>query len=683
MRDSDLAPRPEAHYSADVVADRSIVRSLPAICQFGRYELLGRIAVGGMAEIFLARERENIAGAGHRHLVIKRVLSHVVDDPTFQDMFFDEARLAMRLQHPAIVHIYEFGEEAGSTYLAMEWVDGIALGKLIRRARDVGGIPAPVCVKIAATVAEALHYAHRVRGDEGQPLGIVHRDVSPQNIMVSNEGNVKLLDFGIAKATDQLSRTSDGQVKGKFAYMAPEQCVGDPVDGRADVFALGVCLFESLTGKPLYHRKTQYETMRAVLEDPLPTLATRRPDLPEDLDAILQKALAKDANDRFADAGQMQLALEQWLARHQEVVLATSIADHLGEVLGSDVVRGPQVDSTPFGQSFKGSMPAAPIPSLPPSSITSRPPPPASVEELGSSALIELESAEEKKKRPVWLWLVPLLLLLLVGGGVAAWLTMGSPELAATGPAPGTAIPGTATPSAALPAETPGSSLVVPPPTAQGTDEGAATDDNAGGEPSVPAVSDSSPAGEAPATDVPAADATGLLRVDSRPSGARVSIDGEFRGETPLTLDGLPVGQLRVEISRRGYRDWEGLAVLRDGQTVSLTPTLTRARPGARMRPTPMETVDTSAMDTSAMEATPPPQMTQRATGSGELRVNTRPWSRVYVGDRLLGTTPLGGVSLPAGRANLRFVDRDGETHRRSVTIRQGERETLFLDFSQ
>lgn len=628
-----------------------------------------------MAEIFLARERENIAGAGHRHLVIKRVLSHVVDDPTFQDMFFDEARLAMRLQHPAIVHIYEFGEEAGSTYLAMEWVDGIALGKLIRRARDVGGIPAPICVKVAATVAEALHYAHRVRGDEGQPLGIVHRDVSPQNIMVSNEGNVKLLDFGIAKATDQLSRTSDGQVKGKFAYMAPEQCVGDPVDGRADVFALGVCLFEALTGKPLYHRKTQYETMRAVLEDPLPTLATHRPDLPQDLDDILQKALAKDAVDRFADAGQLQLALEQWLARHQEVVLATTIADHLGEVLGSDIVRGPQVDSTPFGQSFKGSMPGAPIPSLPPSSITSRPPPPASVEELGSSALIELESAEEKKRRPVWLWLVPLLLLLLIGGGAAAWLLMPSGEIAMA--------PGTATPSAVLPgAESPGSSLVVPPAAVLIPGNGEA------GDPANNATTDSTPTAEAPTeqpTEVPAvvaADGTGLLRVDSRPTGARVSIDGEFRGETPLSLDGLPVGQLRVEISMRGYRDWEGLAVLRNGQTVALTPTLRRARTNGQMRRTPVETMEAVVADTSVMEA-PPAPMTQRPTGTGELRVNTRPWSRVYLGDRLLGTTPLGGVSLPAGRTSLRFVDRDGETHRRSVTIRAGERETMFLDFSE
>ena len=658
-----------------MVADRSIVRSLPAICQFGRYELLGRIAVGGMAEIFLARERENIAGAGHRHLVIKRVLSHVVDDPTFQDMFFDEARLAMRLQHPAIVHIYEFGEEAGSTFLAMEWVDGIALGKLIRRARDVGGIPAPVCVKIAATVAEALHYAHRVRGDEGQPLGIVHRDVSPQNIMVSNEGNVKLLDFGIAKATDQLSRTSDGQVKGKFAYMAPEQCVGDPVDGRADVFALGVCLFEALTGKPLYHRKTQYETMRAVLEDPLPTLATHRPDLPKDLDEIVQKALAKNAVDRFADAGQMQLALEQWLARHQEVVLATRIADHLGEVLGSDMVRGPQVDSTPFGQSFKGSMPVAPIPKLPPSSITSRPPPP-SVEELGSSALIALESTEEEpKRRPIWLWLAPLLVLLLVGGA-AAYFTMYPGEVAtsATPSVPGTSVPNATVPNAAVPnAAVPNAAVPSVTPTSPVDSSAAAT------------ATTIIPAGEpAVVADPPVAEGTGLLRVDSVPTGARVSIEGEFRGETPLSLDGLPVGELRVAVSLRGYRDWEGLAVLRNGQTVALAPTLSRARPGTRMSTTPEDTVaavDTS--DTDESEDVAPTPMAERASGTGELRVNTRPWSRVYVGERLLGTTPLGGVSLPAGRTNLRFVDRDGETHRSTVTIRAGEQETIFLDFAQ
>lgn len=619
-----------------------------------------------MAEIFLARERENIVGAGHRHLVIKRVLSHVVDDPTFQDMFFDEARLAMRLQHPAIVHVYEFGEEAGSTYLAMEWVDGIALGKLIRRARDVGGIPAPVCVKVAATVAEALHYAHRVRGDEGQPLGIVHRDVSPQNIMISNEGNVKLLDFGIAKATDQLSRTSDGQVKGKFAYMAPEQCVGDPVDGRADVFALGVCLYEALTGKPLYHRKTQYETMRAVLEDPLPTLKAHRLDLPQDLDEIVQKALAKDASDRFRDAGEMQFALEQWLARHQEVVLATRIADHLGEVLGSDMVRGPQVDSTPFGQSFKGSIPSAPIPKLPSSSITSRPPPP-SVEELGSSALIALDSAEERKKRPFWFWLVPLLLLLFVGVGVAAWLLMPPDEIAAI-------PPGTASTAPVVPP-------VVPPVVADGLPDEGTQADNAGTEIPVDTVGtpeniDSIPEPANP----PVAEGTGSLRVDSRPTGARVSIDGEFRGETPLSLDGLSVGQRRVEITLRGYRDWEGLAVLVDGQPVALTPTLRRARTTAMRAAQMRETMnETSVMEEPVMVA--PPAMTPRR-GTGELRVNTRPWSRVYVGDRLLGTTPLGGVSLPAGRTNLRFVDRDGVTHRRSVTIDAGERETMFLDFS-
>ena len=338
-------------YSASHVAEPSIVRNLPAICSFSRYELLGRLAVGGMAEIYLARETESIKGAGHRTLVIKRVLPHVADDPAFVEMFFNEARLAMRLRHPSIVHIYEFGKEAGSYFLAMEWVDGVALGKIIRAARKSGdGVPAPIAVKIASTIAEALDYAHRARGDDGQPLGIVHRDVSPQNIMLSYDGAVKLLDFGIAKSDE--TSTQDGQVKGKFAYMSPQQCMGDAVDGRADVFALGVCLYETLTGRPLYHRKTQYETMRAVIEDPLPSIRDWRPELSASLDAVVQRALAKDPDERYQTAGEMQIALERWLIEQGEVVHQARVSSYLEGLFGDPVGRGPMVDSTPFGTSF-------------------------------------------------------------------------------------------------------------------------------------------------------------------------------------------------------------------------------------------------------------------------------------------------------------------------------------------
>src|SRR5262249_6961555 len=152
---------------------------------------------------------------------------------------------------------------------------------------------------------EALHYAHRAKDANGQPLGIVHRDVSPHNVMVSYEGQVKLLDFGIAKAEGASTKTEAGVVKGKFAYMSPQQCLGKPIDGRADVFALGICLYEALTGQSLYQRPTDYETMKAVIEDPVPSLKTVRPDLPDALDAIVKKALQKSPEDRWRSAAEM------------------------------------------------------------------------------------------------------------------------------------------------------------------------------------------------------------------------------------------------------------------------------------------------------------------------------------------------------------------------------------------
>ena len=188
--------------------------------------------------------------------------------------------------------MYSFGEEEGTYYIAMEWVNGKPLSKIIRNAREHGGLPIPVALKIIAQVADALDYAHRACDAKGEPLGIVHRDVSPQNIMVSYDGAVKLLDFGIAKASSHSTRTEAGVIKGKFAYMSPQQCVGEPIDGRADVFALGVCLFEALTGKNPFRRKTEFETMTMIVGDPTPSARERRPELSEEIEAIIQKAVS-------------------------------------------------------------------------------------------------------------------------------------------------------------------------------------------------------------------------------------------------------------------------------------------------------------------------------------------------------------------------------------------------------
>lgn len=554
-----------------MVAERSIVRNLPAICQFGRYELLGRIAVGGMAEIYLAREPERVAGAGDRHLVIKRVLSHVADDPTFVNMFFDEARLAMRLQHPAIVHMYEFGEEAGSYFLAMEWVDGVALGKTIRKAREQDGVPAPIAVKITAVVAEALHYAHHVVGDDGRPLGIVHRDVSPQNVVISYDGSVKLLDFGIAKAADQSRHTDDGQVKGKFAYMSPQQCVGDEVDGRSDVFALGVCLYEALTGRPLYHRKTQYETMRAVIEDPVPSILKFRPELSPDLDAIVKKALAKQPADRFATAGDMQIALERWLGKQGEVVPPPRIAAYLSELYGNDFRGGPMVDSTPFGQSFQGSIPV-PSSSIPPALISG---PQSTASAVSSSSAVVVPT---RRWLPVALAL--LLLTLLVGagvGGYAWWEAQRAPEVAHVAP---------------------GAPLATPPPPS-----------------AVPVV---------PALPTPSTANSMAAAVEDPPEAA--------------VPEATPMDEV------------------------------------ARLEPTPM---DAPAPMRANMRQAP---ATMAATGAGTLSVNTRPWSKVYVGERLIGTTPIGRAPVDAGTVRLRLVDRDGNEHRRQVEVRAGEDTRSFFD---
>jgi len=323
--------------------------TLPAICDYGRFELLGRLAFGGMAEIFLAREPSTVGAA--RLIAIKRILPRVADDPQFVRMFLDEARLAVQLQHPSICHLYEFGEIEGTYFIAMEWIHGAQLGKIIRAARAHGGIAPELAARVISQVAEALHYAHRLRDPSGAPLGIVHRDVSPHNIMVSYDGHVKLLDFGIAKATSQEVKTEAGVVKGKFAYMAPEQCLGRPIDGRADVFALGICLYEILTGETLYVRATDYETMHAVLEDPVPSAARVRKQLPPELDAIVAKALAKDPEDRWKSAGAMQTALDDWLAKRGITVNARSLGALMAKLFADQIRAGPLVDSTPFGNS--------------------------------------------------------------------------------------------------------------------------------------------------------------------------------------------------------------------------------------------------------------------------------------------------------------------------------------------
>ncbi|MBK8171234.1 MAG: serine/threonine protein kinase [Sandaracinaceae bacterium] len=390
------------------IAPRSYA-DLPVLGWYGQYALLGRIAFGGMAEIFLARETLSQAGKT-RPLVVKRILPHVADDPKFVQMFLDEARLANHLTHPNIAGIYGYGEQDGTYFIAMEWVHGIPLGRLVRRARDAAQIPHAVAARIIAHIAEALDYAHNAVDDKGDPLSIVHRDVSLQNIMVGYDGNVKLLDFGVAKASTHASVTDAGTVKGKLAYMAPEQARGEDVDRRADVFSLGVCLYEALTCRALYHRPSEYETLRAVIEQPVPSARSIDETIPHDLDMIVQKALAKLPAERFQTAGEMSDALMQFLESTNQAVLPAVIADFLASLFGEEMKRGPLLDATPTGHALSrvdGGRPPV-----------SRDAPP--VDDAAKTSVERPIQALRTLNRPQLR--APILILLGAALGIAAWL---------------------------------------------------------------------------------------------------------------------------------------------------------------------------------------------------------------------------------------------------------------------
>jgi len=278
--------------------------------RFGKYVLLRRLALGGMAEIFKAK----VAGAEgfEKDLVIKRILPHYSDDETFVQMFVDEARLTAKLQHPNIVQIFDFDVVDDSYYIAMEYIEGKDLKDLLDQSAHQHDPPSVAqSVWIAIEVSKGLHHAH-TRADKGEPLHIVHRDVTPSNVMISYRGDVKLMDFGIAKAAQRSTKTQAGAVKGKVAYMSPEQARGKALDGRTDVFALGVVLWEMLTGARLFLAESDFDTLNNVLKMEPPRPSSINPDVPSSLDPIVARALAKDPNQRWPSADAFGRELTRW-----------------------------------------------------------------------------------------------------------------------------------------------------------------------------------------------------------------------------------------------------------------------------------------------------------------------------------------------------------------------------------
>ena len=285
---------------------------------FGDYILQDRIGAGGMAEIFLATA-QGIEGFEKR-LVIKRILPTLSDDEQFVRMFVEEAKLCVSLHHPNIVQVYDLGLIEGQYYIAMEYVDGRDLLKTLAACgRQKIGFPTDIALYIVMEVLKGLDYAHGLTKD-GQPLGIIHRDVSPSNVLLSFEGEVKLGDFGIAKASTR-ERTATGILKGKFGYMAPEQVTGVPIDFKADIFAVGILLYELLTGHRLFAGKNDLVVLERVRSaDINPPPRHYRKDLDYELEHIVLKALARDPAERFSTCLELHDAIHDYVFRSRATV---------------------------------------------------------------------------------------------------------------------------------------------------------------------------------------------------------------------------------------------------------------------------------------------------------------------------------------------------------------------------
>jgi serine/threonine protein kinase len=397
-----------------------VANQLTEPIQFGKYTLFERIGHGGMAEVFKGRI-QGPAGF-ERTFVVKRILPHLSDDQAFIKMFVEEAKLSARLNHPNIVHIFELGAVEGEYFISMEYIRGHDLSETMRAIWKTMGPPRPELVAfIGREVCRGLAYAHGLTDDAGRPLGMIHRDISPSNVMLSYEGAVKLLDFGIAKAMgDTAEATKGGTMKGKYAYMAPEQTDARNVDHRVDIFACGIVLHEVLTGRRLFKGQNDVQTIERVRRCEVPPPSMQNPAVPPELDAVVLKALARRPDDRWQSAGEMADALDDVVhaARFQPTHLAQLIYDlfpvegggtrptaHSTHAHGITVTQG-----TGSGNSMRSF-------TVPPVSRTASGAAPGPIG-FGNDAE---PSLKPKSRFPATL----AVLALLAGGGGAAWKFLG------------------------------------------------------------------------------------------------------------------------------------------------------------------------------------------------------------------------------------------------------------------
>jgi eukaryotic-like serine/threonine-protein kinase len=384
-----------------------------------RYELMGEIASGGMATVYLAR----LTGMGgfQRFVAMKRLHPHLASEKEFVEMFLDEARIAARIHHPNVVPILEVGASTVGYYLVMEYIEGDTLARLLARAASTGKrLPVSIALRIAIDMLSGLHAAHELHDDQNQPVNLVHRDVSPQNVLVGQDGIARITDFGVARAASRLTATRVGQLKGKIAYMAPEQAAGaEDLDRRADVFSSGIVIWEALAQKRLFKAENEAATLSRVMTEPVPLLFQIAPQVSKEVSGIVMRALDRDVNKRFLTCAAFADALEAAAALKDKVATPRELAAYVAEVMGQEIAQQRDNVRTWLAHSEPTGAAATELPSgvIPSSSVSAAAISIPGLEASRSGLSASLSTVQQPKRSRAPLVLGAVLLIGLLGAG--------------------------------------------------------------------------------------------------------------------------------------------------------------------------------------------------------------------------------------------------------------------------
>jgi len=532
------------------------IRELPSITtlaplRIGRYEVCAEIASGGMGRVYLARVR---GPAGFEKLVaLKCIHPELAAEHAFVEMFLDEARIAARIDHPNVCRVFDFGHAEDIYYLAMEYMVGEPVSRLMRKVarRDDNPELHPLFARIVAEAAEGLHAAHELTDDDGQSLGVVHRDVSPQNLFVTYDGAVRVVDFGIASARGRQHKTATGTMKGKIAYMSPEQLRREAPDRRVDVWALGVVLWELVSAQRLFKGASEVDVILSVMNDPIRPPSALQPSVDAGLEAIILKALAKDRDARYQTARELAQALSRWLAAKGHAVGLAELSELMTATFPEEraktlalIDRARRSETNP--------------------AIA-----------LSTPLTVELDVVVEpvtrmvplRGRRTIAIVAGTALVLGAVGASAIAWsssagrggasttaaeTTRGSVALA---PTPSTAAPSTAAPSTPTPT-TP--APTTPAPSARTSKTPTQREQ----------LANADPARQKRAV---AAASAAPVRVETPGGWAEVYVEGRRAGRTPLSLD-LPLGTVQIELRPFGLTPMASDTSMRQRVTVSSRP---------------------------------------------------------------------------------------------------------------